>query len=499
MATMRHRGIYQASKKFYFGMDELRARQNELMRPIPPTLIDEEWARHLTWKEAYTLQHILIIFESLTSQEDPTDGPEWVSLTYAEWHEEMPFLKQSQVKTSIQSLEKKGLIRSQDTHKRDSIYRWKSYAINLDEIRNISSQVTDIYVELIEPTNISMSYRGDKNTHPQVSEIEDGLNKPTDISNTYNGNSKELPQVLDFNVGLNKPTDISNTYEISSHNSLKSASVNPCPPWDNPYPPSVQKSPYIYDDLKEEDLREDLKTKDKEKDKYKDKEGEMNSDLQSDTPQFPQQELPLENEPKPKKKFKARHQWHYPSKRLIPDDFEVTPEMQKWFDENGFNFDIAIETRKFKNHADANDRKQVDWIASWKGWMDKATGYQPTNQNSKPATSPSIPCGAFDENAPCEHVTSTTEWINTRCAQDYPQTFMSCTIQPQERLHQFIHEYDRGTVELMYEFTLNGMGELFDTKWLYPNVVLTPKNLHQRLADAKAWHETRQANWRLRR
>jgi hypothetical protein len=54
----------------------------------------------------------------------------------------------------------------------------------------------------------------------------------------------------------------------------------------------------------------------------------------------------------------------------LPDDFTVTDEMTNWALSKGFDFSfIEEETERFKNHAVATARTQVDWSRSWMNWL----------------------------------------------------------------------------------------------------------------------------------
>ena len=56
----------------------------------------------------------------------------------------------------------------------------------------------------------------------------------------------------------------------------------------------------------------------------------------------------------------------------LPDGFTVTPEMLAWGRAQKLTVDPHRETAKFIGHAQANDRRQVDWVAAWRTWMLKA-------------------------------------------------------------------------------------------------------------------------------
>ncbi len=49
--------------------------------------------------------------------------------------------------------------------------------------------------------------------------------------------------------------------------------------------------------------------------------------------------------------------------------------MKEWADSKNFNSTVEAETERFINHALANNRKQVNWIASWRNWMLKSVEF----------------------------------------------------------------------------------------------------------------------------
>jgi hypothetical protein len=77
-------------------------------------------------------------------------------------------------------------------------------------------------------------------------------------------------------------------------------------------------------------------------------------------------ELSLLDAPLPEKPKKASRK---KAEAPLPDDFAVTDEMRAWAAENAPGVDIDKATAKFRNHAQANDRRQRDWAAAWRNWM----------------------------------------------------------------------------------------------------------------------------------
>lgn len=73
----------------------------------------------------------------------------------------------------------------------------------------------------------------------------------------------------------------------------------------------------------------------------------------------------LFDEPPPPKKKASRKKPETP----LPDDFAVTDEMRAWAAENAPGVDVDRATAKFRNHAQANERRQRDWVAAWRNWL----------------------------------------------------------------------------------------------------------------------------------
>lgn len=59
----------------------------------------------------------------------------------------------------------------------------------------------------------------------------------------------------------------------------------------------------------------------------------------------------------------------------ISTNFKMTDKLQEWASEKLFTIDLKIETEKFKNHAEATNRKQSRWDAAWRNWMLQAQQY----------------------------------------------------------------------------------------------------------------------------
>lgn len=76
-------------------------------------------------------------------------------------------------------------------------------------------------------------------------------------------------------------------------------------------------------------------------------------------------------EPKPPAQKKK------PATRL-PEAWEPTAAHAKKAQELGV--DLALEAEKFRNHAEANDRKQASWNAAFSNWLIQSRSYQPARQ-----------------------------------------------------------------------------------------------------------------------
>jgi hypothetical protein len=84
----------------------------------------------------------------------------------------------------------------------------------------------------------------------------------------------------------------------------------------------------------------------------------------------PPAQTPAANAPKPPRRKGTR----------LPDDFRVTPEMRAWFDTNiSEHVDGKRETEKFRNYWTAKTGQaatKLDWEATWRNWMLKASEYR---------------------------------------------------------------------------------------------------------------------------
>ena len=76
-------------------------------------------------------------------------------------------------------------------------------------------------------------------------------------------------------------------------------------------------------------------------------------------------------EPKPPAQKKK------PATRL-PDSWEPTDAHAKKAQQ--LRVDLALEAEKFRNHAEANDRKQASWNAAFSNWLIQSRSYQPARQ-----------------------------------------------------------------------------------------------------------------------
>lgn len=69
------------------------------------------------------------------------------------------------------------------------------------------------------------------------------------------------------------------------------------------------------------------------------------------------------------------------NKQAIPKGFTPSDEMMLWAEDKGVSGSVTIETEKFINHANANNRKQVDWEAAWRNWMLKSLEFNPQQKS----------------------------------------------------------------------------------------------------------------------
>lgn len=108
--------------------------------------------------------------------------------------------------------------------------------------------------------------------------------------------------------------------------------------------------------------------------------------------------LPKEKPPKRKPK-KQKH--------TLPDDFQITDDMRKWFEDRKrsgeFTIDMAIATEKWRNAMRAKGFEYVDWIAAWRNGMSKAQEWyardNPKPKYTNPAYRPAEPM-VPDDNDP---------------------------------------------------------------------------------------------------
>ncbi|MBB5748559.1 hypothetical protein [Micrococcus sp. TA1] len=56
--------------------------------------------------------------------------------------------------------------------------------------------------------------------------------------------------------------------------------------------------------------------------------------------------------------------------RPLPGDWAPTPAHSRYAEDNGINLDFQAE--RFRNHAQANDRRARDWNAAFRNWLLKA-------------------------------------------------------------------------------------------------------------------------------
>lgn len=65
------------------------------------------------------------------------------------------------------------------------------------------------------------------------------------------------------------------------------------------------------------------------------------------------------------------------SRSRLPIDWEPPADAYDFGAELGFTADqVAFETAKFRDHAAANDRLQVDWTGAWRNWLRKAVEFR---------------------------------------------------------------------------------------------------------------------------
>lgn len=77
----------------------------------------------------------------------------------------------------------------------------------------------------------------------------------------------------------------------------------------------------------------------------------------------------------------------------IPDNWQPSESHQLKAQELGVN--LNLESQKFINHAQANDRRQVDWNKSFHGWLLKASEYATRPRNGGGSSYAQTPSEAF--------------------------------------------------------------------------------------------------------
>ncbi len=61
----------------------------------------------------------------------------------------------------------------------------------------------------------------------------------------------------------------------------------------------------------------------------------------------------------------------------VPEDFELTPELQVWASGVGFRGDLVAETSQFLDYYRATGRNMKDWTAAWRSWIRKEVKMRP--------------------------------------------------------------------------------------------------------------------------
>ena len=74
------------------------------------------------------------------------------------------------------------------------------------------------------------------------------------------------------------------------------------------------------------------------------------------------------------------------AKHALPDDWKPNTKHQDYANENGV--DLSSEAFRFRNHAHANDRRQVDWDAAFRMWLSKAVDFAPPKPKQRPVGIP---------------------------------------------------------------------------------------------------------------
>jgi Helix-turn-helix domain len=65
--------------------------------------------------------------------------------------------------------------------------------------------------------------------------------------------------------------------------------------------------------------------------------------------------------------------------RIVPSDFEITPEMRKWAKEAVPNVDVDAQTLLFRDHEFRDPHS--NWVAAWRTWMRRTPEFQRPGSN----------------------------------------------------------------------------------------------------------------------
>jgi hypothetical protein len=79
------------------------------------------------------------------------------------------------------------------------------------------------------------------------------------------------------------------------------------------------------------------------------------------------------------------------SKTLLPEDFQITPDMRKWAREKIPCMDIDGEHENFCDYWKAHGKKMADWVATWRVWMRRAPEFARGNRNTRPLAAVEMP------------------------------------------------------------------------------------------------------------
>lgn len=88
-------------------------------------------------------------------------------------------------------------------------------------------------------------------------------------------------------------------------------------------------------------------------------------------------------EPEPEPKIKRA--------RAISSDFELTPALREWGEENFPRVELVAETQKFIDHFTANGKPMKDWTAAWRNWIRRASEFAPRSNGSRDLDYPDLP------------------------------------------------------------------------------------------------------------